>query len=163
MNLKVMTKLVVLLTALTATIVAIFWLKQDHMNSFWSSLGVDNSGQRLNWCKERVSSVYFYDKQAKLLEKNGKWLWAKKEEQRELDYLRVEKWFAKYCLAKVEKLDVHADIIPSPLFEVQFIDGERLTIHQYPDGPFEIQNQVYKSDSLIEGVKELLAFDKQVE
>lgn len=163
MNQKILIKLVSLATALSATVVAMMWLGEGHMNDFWASLGVDRGGQRLNWCKERVSSLYFYDDQAKLLEREGKWFWSKKRNLRELDYLRVEKWFAKHCLAKVEKVEAHLEIVPMPLFEVVFIDGERLTIHQYPDGSFEILNQVYKSNSLSDGVKELLAFDNQVE
>ena len=162
MPIKVLIKLVILLTALTACIVAIFWLKQGHMKSFWTSLGLERTGTRINWCDERVASLHMYDSGAKLVEKDGKWLWVQGDE-RTLDYLRVEKWFAKYCqvgitpLAPAEISELH------PIFEAVFINGDRISLHQGQRGHFKMRDQVFKSETLQNALKELLAFDNKIE
>ena len=162
MSLKVLTKLVALLTALTATVVAIYWLKAGHMNSFWTSLGIDRSGTRLSWCEERVGTLYFYDSKAKLMEKDGKWLWMG-EVEKELDYLRVEKWFAKYCLIPVDKMDVAKMEAANPVFEAQFIDGNRLSLHSNGEDIFKIRDQVFQSQAFRKALKELLAFGEEIQ
>ena len=40
MSFRIFGQLLALLTALTTTMVAIFWLKSDHINAFWTSLGM---------------------------------------------------------------------------------------------------------------------------
>ncbi len=154
-----------LLSALTATIVAIFWLKQGHMDAFWTSLGVDRSGTRLNWCVERVDSIYFYETQEKLFEEEGRWLWKMKAGTQELDYLRVEKWFAKYCQISIdEKLQTSENPVRfTPVFEAQFIDGSRKTLSQTNSDLFKIDSHQFRSETLRKGIKELLAFGKKIE
>ena len=160
---KTLAKLVALLTALTATILAIFWLDQGHMSSFWTSLGLNKGGTRINWCEERVSSLYFYGPQAKLVEKAGKWTWSQQFEK-ELDYLRVEKWFAKYCQIPVDKkLDSQGPQADQPLFEAQFIDGNRLSLYTDGQNTFRIRDKVFESETLRKAIKELLAFDQKME
>jgi len=158
---KVLIKFVALLTALAATVVAIFWLKQGHMSSFWTSLGV-NSGARVNWCEERVGTLYFYDSKAKLLEKDGKWLWVQGDEKM-LDYLRVEKWFAQYCQIPVNKVDSVKMELSQPVLEAQFINGERLSIYTDGKGNFGIRDRVFASETLRKALKELLAFGNKIE
>jgi hypothetical protein len=163
MSAKVLVKLVALLTALTATVVAMFWLKQGHMDAFWTSLGVDRSGTRINWCEERVSQILVYESGSKLLEKDGKWIWANSEEN-VLDYLRIEKWFAKYCQVSVTIPENYIMVAPNPLVEVAFLDGNRLTIYEIGGaGLYKIRDKIFQSESLKEGLKELLAFDKKVQ
>lgn len=165
MNLKVAIKLVALLSALTATIVAIFWLNQGHMDSFWTSLGVDRRGTRLNWCVERVDSLYLYESQEKLIEEDGQWLWQKGDQSQELDYLRVEKWFAKYCQIPIdEKLDASKNRSPfKPFLEARFIDGSRKTLSVAGSTSFRIDSHLFRSETLRKGIKELLAFGKKIE
>ncbi len=166
MSLKIATKLVILLTALSATVIAIFWLKQGHMDSFWTSLGVSRSGARINWCTERVQSLYIYGSQEKLVEESGKWLWRSGSTRVELDYLRVEKWFAKYCQAEIDLPQVEDNVDnegTSPLLEVIFVDGSRRTLFFRPPTGFEIGNQQFDSETLRKGIKELLAFGEKVE
>jgi hypothetical protein len=162
MSLKVLAKLVALLTALTATIVAISWLNAGHMNSFWTSLGVDRSGTRLNWCEERVGTLFLYDSKAKLTEKDGKWLWVG-EIEKELDYLRVEKWFAKYCLIPVDDMEVAEMASSSPVFEAQFIDGNRLSLYSDGENIFKIRDKVFQSQAFREALQELLAFGGEIQ
>ncbi len=166
MSMKVAVKLAALLTALTFTICAIFWLNQGHMDSFWTSLGF-KSGQRLNWCSERVKSVYFFDDSSKLLEKERKWILVKDGEEKELDYLRVEKWFARYCQIPFEPLsdvDTREYVAAQPTLEVEFIDSQRLTISTLPneEAGFGIRSRRFKSETLRKGLKELLAFGGEI-
>ncbi len=161
MSTKVLIKLVSLLTALTCTLVAIFWLNQGHMSQFWTSLGFKN--QHLNWCEERVSSLYFYEQNAKLYEKSGEWFWQGQTEI-PLDYLRVEKWFAQYCQIPFEK--VEAPLIATrgiPVFEALFLDNERLTLYTDTDGTFRFRDEFFKSETLRQAIKELLAFAPKIE
>ena len=61
---------------------------------------MDRSGTRLNWCVERwIHSA----ETKKAFEEDGRWLWKMKEETFELDYLRVEKWFIKYCQISIDE------------------------------------------------------------
>ena len=162
MSLKVAFKLVSLLTALTATVVAIYWLKQGHMNSFWTSLGLQEKGSRLNWCEERVDTLYFYNIEAKLTEKEGQWMWVT-QKSRPLDYMMVEKWFAKYCQVSVTQPETMQMIGFTPIFEAKFINGERLTLQSNGKDLFQIRDQIFRSETLRKAVKELLAFGGKIE
>jgi hypothetical protein len=157
---KIWIKLVALLTALSATIVAIFWLKQSHINSFWTSLGL-GSEARINWCSERVESLYFYDAKVKIYEHEAKW-YLKSDSEKELDYLRVEKWFARYCQIAILRSDDKPRDEAKADVEIQFINGERLTIFTFPDSNFRINKLIFKSETLRQGLKELLAFDSNL-
>lgn len=160
MSLKILVKLVALMTALTATVVAIYWLKAGHMNAFWTSLGVDRSGSRLNWCDERVGTLYIYRGSSKLTEKDGQWFWIG-ETEKQLDYLRVEKWFARYCQIPVDEVAEQKQEQSEPIFEANFINGTRLSVYQYPSGHFLINQKVFKSKVFEKGLKELLDFGEE--
>jgi hypothetical protein len=158
-NLKIAVKLSVLLTALFATLAGIYLLRQGHMDAFWTSLGM-NRGNRLNWCEERVGTLYFYDSKAKLTEKAGKWMWVNGEEVL-LDYLEVEKWFAKYCQVPVDaNPTMSKERLGQPVFEAQFINGQRLTLHSDGGSTFQIRDQVFRSETMRQALQELLAFAK---
>jgi hypothetical protein len=160
---KVALKLAALVTALTVTLVAIIWLKQGHMDAFWTSLGFQ-TGDRLSWCSERVRSVYHFQSGDKLLEKNGKWIWGfENGDEKVLDYLRVEKWFARYCQVPFQEVgpEQKAKLQKTePLFEVQFIDSNRLTIFTIPEieTGYSIGNRPFQSETLRNGLQEFLAF-----
>ena len=166
MSLKVSLKLAALLTALTFTIVAIFWLKQGHMGSFLTSLGFQ-SGDRINWCSERVKSIYHFESGAKLLEKEGKWIWRYKDKsEKELDYLRVEKWFARFCqvpFTEAPNTEAEDWVEATPLFEVEFLGSQRTTISDlhYTDHAFLIGKREFQSETLRKGFKELLDFGEE--
>lgn len=134
------------------------------MSQFWASLGLSHNEQRLNWCDERVQSIHFYNKDAKITEESGKWLW-KSNDTVVLDYLSVEKWFAKYCLLPVVEPQLSGDSQAqgAPLFEALFVNGERLTFHQIDDEHVRLKGKVYRSKILREALKELLAFDPKIE
>ncbi len=167
MTTKVAIKLAALLTALTFTICAIIWMKNGHMNAFWTSLGFE-TGDRISWCSERVQSMYHFESGSKLLEKDGKWLWQDKDKsEKELDYLRVEKWFARYCqvpFAEISDSDEWESSNQKPLFEVAFIDSDRSTIFGRSDEGtvFKIQNREFQSETLRNGLQELLAFGDEI-
>ncbi len=160
MTLKVFTQLFALFSALTATIVAIYWLKQGHMDAFWTSLGISRSDSRINWCEERVDTLHFYETGSKLLEKDGKWMWVGNTEK-ELDYLRVEKWFARYCQIPVDPITAPTESGAQAVFEAAFIDGGRLSLYEFPSGSFKVRDQVFNSETLRKGLKELLAFGEK--
>ncbi len=168
MSLKVAVKLAALLSALIFTIAAIIMLKQGHMESFWTSLGF-STGERLNWCSERVQSVYHFDSGSKLLEKDGKWIWQDNSQAEQvLEYLQVEKWFARYCQVPFENVPSTEDqdiIAPKALLEVVFVGGDRLTIFKtYTGGAsFLIRKHEFQSETLRKGLKELLAFGGEIQ
>lgn len=143
------------------TIVAIFWLKQGHMKAFWTSLGFD-SGTRINWCEERVSSLYLFDSEAKLFERDSQWLWQQNREH-PLVYLQVEKWFAKYCQLSITPVEAKPTGPAKAYFEAAFINGNRLTLYAYPTGEFRFQDQIFNSETLRQSLKELLAFGPKIE
>lgn len=161
MSLKVVLKLAALLTALTFSVAAIVLLKQGHMNTFWTSLGFP-TGDRLNWCSERVHSIYHIPSGSKLLEKEGKWIWQYPDRgEKELDYLRVEKWFARYCQVPFEGESSDAGEKLPPLFEVVFVGEDRLNIFG-ADHEFSIRNREFSSETLRNGLQELLAFGDEI-
>lgn len=163
MPLKLWLKLTLLTISLSATLIGMYWLKQGHMSSFWTSLGFHNQNQRINWCSERVGAIFLYDNKAKLYEEAGKWLWQQSNLNTPLDYLRVEKWFAQYCQVDIDKLENVEAESPIAVFEAQFIDGDRLTLYSYPNGDFKMRDQVFKSETLRQALKELLAFANKME
>lgn len=165
MNLKTAVKLVSLLTALTATIVAIFLLKQGHLSSALTSMGFQKPGTRLNWCKERVASLHIYDTPLTLVEKQGQWMWDG-EPPHELDYLTVEKWFARYCQIPVEApIEGAKGETSKPMqafMEVVFVDGQRTTLHWDQDKHFKIGKNEFISETLRQGLKELMTYGDNI-
>ena len=160
-NYKVIAKLFILISALSITLLAITWLRQGHMDAFWTSLGIDRGGPRLNWCKERVESLYLYESKLTLIEKNAKWLW-KGHEEAPLDYLKIEKWFAEYCQVPLD-VDMTVGQTPSqPVAEVVFIDGQRLSIFSNGASGFKIQNDIFASEKFRQGLKELIDFGSNI-
>lgn len=165
MPLRYWFKIGVLVLALSATMVSIFWLKQGHMAQFWSSLGFRDGSTLINWCDERVSTVHFYNKSGKITEEAGKWLWRSKgKTDVTLNYLDVEKWFAKYCQVPFESVqEAQATDAGEPILEMVFITGDRLSFHKMGESQYKIRGKVYESKSLREALKELLAFDPKIE
>ena len=161
MPLKIWLKLIFLLTSLAITVLAIVWLKQNHLSAFWTSLGFGSN--RFNWCEERVKSLYVFNLEAKLYEFEGVWYWKENSEARVLDYLRVEKWFARYCQVDAKVIDfVNLDQKSRVFFEVEFLGGNRLVLYEKGDY-FEIRGQFFQSEALRTGLKELLAFSSRIE
>lgn len=160
MPLKIWFKLILLSTSLTATLLAIFWLRQGHLSVFWTSLGLDSGS--INWCEERVKSLYIFDLKAKIHEINRTWQWKQKNRNRTLDYLRVEKWFAGYCQVDANIVTTAHSQKSRVIFEVEFINGDHLVLREKGDY-FEIRNKVFRSKTLRRGLKELLAFGPEIE
>lgn len=83
------------------------------------------------------------------------------EDPQALDYLRVEKWFAKNCLAPLDKDQPQSLDEAHPFVEVEFVDGTRMSIYQGEPGHFRIRDKVFASETLRQGLKELMAFGKK--
>lgn len=162
MPIKIWLRVGLLAVALTMTIIAMTLLKQGHMSAFWTSLGFNPTGQRINWCSERVGSIYLYENKAKLHEEGGKWLWEQTFSV-PLDYLRVEKWFAQYCQVDIQTVTGSESGSAVPVFEAKFINGEHMTLYSYANGDFKMGDQVFKSETLRQALKELLAFATKME
>ncbi len=161
MPLRIWFKVVFLLMSLVVIIFAIVLLKQNHLSAFWTSLGF--SSNRLNWCEERVKSLYVFNLEARLYETEGVWHWKQKNENWTLDYLRVEKWFARYCQVDADTVDfVDFNQESKVVFEVEFLNGDRLSLHERGNY-FEIRGQLFQSETLRRGLKELLAFSPKME
>ncbi len=161
MPLKVWFKIVFLSMSLAMVILVIVWLRQGHLPAFWTSLGLDSN--RFNWCEERVKSLYIFDLKARLYEAQGVWYWEQERENRTLDYLRVEKWFAGYCQVDSKTVEVVSpDQKSRVVFEAEFLNGDHLILHKKGDY-FEIRGQFFQSEALRRGLKELLAFGSKME
>ena len=167
-------QLTLLLSSLGITILGIHWLKQDHLPVFWTSLGLSPS--HLNWCEQRVKSLYIFESNtsasesqntkismasrhlhAVLYESQGTWIWKQNETQRKLDYLRVEKWFAKFCQVDAKPMDNPVSTPKQTVFEAEFLNGKHLNLYKKGQG-FEIRGQFFQSEALGQGLKELLTF-----
>ena len=180
MPLRILFKLILLLISLTATLIAIYWLKQGHSSAFLTSLGF-SSGQ-FNWCEERVKSLYLFDLKAKIQEVDGTWQWVKEDKKKTLDYLRIEKWFAKYCHISLDSDEEGAEVdsesslafsgkkglgirpsfrkVSKAVFEVEFINGNHLVLKQKKDY-FKIGDRFFQSESFRKGLEELFALGSQ--
>ena len=161
MSIRYWLSILVLITSLSATIAAIYLLKSGHMTQFWTSLGFQAKENILNWCDERVHSIYFYEKDAKIIEESGKWFWRSSEDVT-LDYLTMEKWLARYCHLAVAPAKI-SDGETTALFEVEFINGDRVSFHGLDDDHIQVRGTIYQSPTLRKAFKELLAFDPKLE
>ena len=168
-------QLALLLSSLAITILGIHWLKQGHLPVFWTSLGLGPS--YLNWCEQRVKSLYIFEANvnanesqstqismasrhlqvAVLYESQGTWIWKQNETERKLDYLRVEKWFAKFCQVDAKPMDNPLSTPKQTVFEAEFLNGKHLNLYKNGEG-FEIRGRSFQSEALHQGLRELLAF-----
>ena len=156
-------KLLTLTIALSVTVLSIYWLNQGHMVKTLSSIGFSNNGQILNWCENRIQSLGIPSAQATLTEKAGRWVW-QTQDTTPLNYLSVEKWFAKYCQIPVKKVNFEDFNSPmTPILEVTFISGETATFYDLGEGRVQLQNNVFSSPALQQAMKELLAFGPKLE
>ena len=137
------------------------WMKQGHMDSFWTSLGLGHGGPRINWCEERVKNLHFYDTSFTLTEANNQWM-LKGFEDKPFNYLMIEKWFAKNCHAELD-VDMTVSGRPdTPYVEVEFINGERLSLYTNGESGFRIRDQIFSSEKLRQAFKELIDFGKNI-
>ena len=140
------------------TILSISWLKGGHGNQFLTSMGLGDEEQRLNWCSNRVASMTLSQKGSSIVEKSGKWLWLGTHEV-ELNYLDIEKWFAKYCQLNIKKVQFSDFNSPlNPILKVEFIDGEAATFYDLGEKRIQVQDQIFKSATFDKAIKELLDF-----
>ena len=104
-RLKYWMNFVALVSGLVLCIFFIFMMKSEHGRQFWSSLGFGGDGDTLNWCSNRVQTLNLPLNNGSLVEESGKWLWKAPDlPDVELDYLSVEKWFAKHCQFPIKKV-----------------------------------------------------------
>ena len=149
-----------MLTGLSACVFFIFLLKSDHARQFWASLGLGSQVEMLSWCSERVSKVSFPSNGGGVVsEVDGKWQWESTDGQTQLDYLAVEKWFARYCQTPIESIALERfDTRLLPLMEVEFIDGNSGTFYDLGQGRIQWKQQIFKSPSFQTAFEEILRF-----
>jgi len=127
-------------------------LRSDHGNQLWTSLGFGADSRTLNWCDNRVSSLGVPELNGKIYESEGQWLW-KGSKQKTLEYLAVEKWFAKYCQIPIKRISIKDFTTPlTPRLEVSFVDGESLTIFDLGENRIQINEHIFESSQLQKGL-----------
>ncbi|MCB0377538.1 MAG: hypothetical protein KDD33_03525 [Bdellovibrionales bacterium] len=157
-------KLAALALAFSITLLCIYWLRDGHLSQALNSLGVQGQGQVLNWCDQRVHSLVYIPSGAKIMEDNSQWKWTiPGSESVLLDYLSIEKWFAKYCHLPAEPIREEATGMATPLLEVEFITSERFVFYEMENGFIRARGQVFKAPTLREAIKELLAFGPKIQ
>lgn len=159
MPFKFIFKSLTLVLALGMTIYCIYLLNQGHLTDFMGSLGMGEYSKTFNWCTNRVTKMESLSKTTWTLEeKDKKWLVSTNGgEPLTLDYLAVEKWFAKYCLVRIQVyrnenlLDKHLE----PFAKAQFNDGTLARIYTLEGDVFQINEVIFKSPQMKEGLAEL--------
>ncbi|MCC6138531.1 MAG: hypothetical protein IT287_07850 [Bdellovibrionaceae bacterium] len=160
MNIRLISKLVFLFVALSATIYSAILLNNGHMNDFWTSLGFSKNSQSLNWCTDRllVLSGTKNNLNWTLKEQDRKWVIIKNEtDTKQLDYLDIEKWLAKYCIL---------DIVPSKDIAMLDMPVEHLATASFNDSSsvkifklgnmYQINHVTFTSPELQKGLEELM-------
>lgn len=155
LNLKYWAGLASLIMGLAATLFFIYLLKADHGNQLWASLGFGQQGQTLNWCSNRVASLKVNGAEGTLKETDGQWRWDGPTDSK-LNYLAIEKWFAKYCqisIAPIDFKDFGSQLVP--LIEVGFVDGESTVFYDLGQNRLQVDEHIFKSSKLQKGLLEL--------
>jgi hypothetical protein len=159
MKIKFIFKAFFLLLALTATLYSIYLLDTGHMGDFWTSLGIGNKGQSLIWCSSRVTQLEDAKNKGWMLEeKNQQWQITKLSDTKNLNYLDLEKWLAKYCTLEItiynnpDILDMHLE----PFAVARFNDGTSAKIYTLGDkNIFQINEVIFQSREFEQALQEL--------
>ena len=90
-----------------------------------------------------------------LKEQDGQWQWEGTSTAK-LNYLAIEKWFAKYCQVSIKPIDFKDFGSPLiPLIEVAFVDGESATFYDLGQNRMQVDEHIFKSSKLQKGLVEL--------
>lgn len=157
MNIRWVLQTVFLVVSLSATILAIIALKSNHNNDFLASLGF--GGTKINWCEKRVARLKFKNL-SEIKEVNSKWGVQTQDEHIIINYVEFEKWLAQFCLLKADVAKVENPLQQNltPLFDVEYIDGEKLTIYRLGEDKFQIKQMLFKSSTLEQLIEQYLQF-----
>lgn len=161
MNLRVASKIIFLLMALTATIFAVVQLNTGHMNDFWTSLGIGQKTHSLNWCNDRLVTLTgkSNDKDWTLKEQDRKWVIVFGEtDVKNLEYLDIEKWLAKYCILDIAVFKDSSifDMKVEPIATASFNDGSTAKMFKLGDNNlYQIDHVVFTSPEFEKGLAEL--------
>lgn len=161
MNMRIFFKSFFLMIALSATLYAVTLLNTGHMNDFWISLGLGKANQSLNWCRERVVKISGTNDAGTwtLFEEKQEWLIGKNSDPvQKLDYLEVEKWFAKNCIINIEiyKNISILDMAILPFGVAHFNDGTNAKIISLGnEGVYQINEVIFKSKDWTQALEDL--------
>lgn len=160
MHFRLFFKLFFLFLALGATIYSLTLLNTGHMNDFWTSLGIGQNTNSLNWCSNRLVSLSGATATGNwtLKEDNRQWVIENNNETKILEYLDVEKWLAKYCIIDIEpyKSEAILDMAVAPIATAIFNDGSKAKLFRLgQDNVFQINHSTFKSPEWEEAIKEL--------
>jgi|GEM_PF-2220775 len=162
-RLKYWLNFVALSSGLVLCIFFILMLKSEHGRQFWASLGFGSDGDTLNWCTNRVQTLKLPINNGSLVEESGKWLWKAPDlPDVELDYLTVEKWFAKHCqipIKKVDFQDFNSRLLP--LIEVEFVDGETAIFYDLGKERIQMDTFIFRSEAFQKAFQELQNFSPE--
>jgi hypothetical protein len=160
MSWKVLFKITMLLTALSATVFSMYLLNTGHTKDFLNSLGFSGSGKTLHWCSDRLLKAEGLNKNWSLQEIDRQWIVRNENNQAlVVDYLAVEKWLAQYCMLDIQPYP-REQILNTPLapfLKILFKDNKQVLIYQKDMQVFQINEHTFESADLREG---LLALQK---
>lgn len=165
MKTSLIIKLNFLVVGLFLVLFSIHSLNKNGLPAGLSALfgGAKHGGQqpnaslkKINWCDTRVQALV--QPEGFQLEQVGMKWFAKREEEKEVDFIRVEKWFGKYCSIKGLFIE-EASELPletfKPAFFIKFIKGEVQALGRNDEGVYLWKGQAFTSEELDGALKEL--------
>jgi hypothetical protein len=165
MNWKLALKVSTLLIALSVTLYSMYLLNTGHSTDFMVSLGLGEKSQSLNWCSNRMVKLESAEPgEAWILQEvDKKWqLSVDSAEPKNVEYLDVEKWMAKYCILDIQVyrnekiLDMHS----TPFANATFNDGTQAHIFILDEDLFQINEVTFRSYEFKNGIADLKALLK---
>lgn len=142
---------------LSPQFLAIFGMKPSAAVKAQPSL----NSEKLSWCETRVSALLLPEKM-KLIQDGSQWVVESsvgpEVVRRAVDFISVEKWFARFCNLAVEKpqVAVSETSATQPLMMVKYVTGDVGVLKQTAQGDLVWKGQVFKSQQFFEAVSELL-------
>ena len=142
-----------------------YLLRSDFGIHLFEALGFSpHSKHFVSWCRERVTRIELPTlPRVMIFEENHQWKARQgtPRETFELDYLRMERWLAKYCQVKVDKNHDSSQLLNAPLqplLKVEFVDGVKKTLFRVGEHYLQLEGRVFSSLELEGGLKKLDAF-----
>lgn len=108
---------------------------------------------KLNWCDTRVTAL-IRPEEFKISQQGNNWVRESKEAS-VIDFVAFEKWLARSCAIRAEKVSLTEDESFLPALMVKFVDGQVGVIRRHPNGVFSWKGQAFTSPAFDAALNEL--------
>lgn len=106
------------------------------------------------WCDTRVTALIRPDEKFKLSQEGSRWV-VEDQSPREVNFIAVEKWFAKFCSVPAKSIEANAGEGFRPSMMVKFVNGQVEVLRQNDDGVFLWKGQAFAAPQMLEALEEL--------